>query len=248
MIEKLRRICEKPQEGREDIVLTSDLILHLIDTRLDEMSEGRDLTRADVEQALNELEGDTRETMLAVLEEMNLTQEEYIESLRGDIYDDDEPPKPVVKSKEPRPKRTNEELVALFQQGDQEAIVDLYNNNQGLLKKCTDKLRVGYSRFGHDLEDRDLLQYAAMGLLKAANKFDTKLGNKFSTLAMYYINESLYDNVNKHGYSVKLNPDVVRNVFKLRKLAAELESAGVDVEAHPEKLAEKLGVSEEKLE
>jgi len=89
---------------------------------------------------------------------------------------------------------TNEELVLLYQQGDKEALESLIVNNGGIVGKISLK----YNNFNKLLELDDIIQAGTIGLINAANKYDSTLENKanFITYAFYYIEREVQVCVN----------------------------------------------------
>lgn len=89
---------------------------------------------------------------------------------------------------------TNEELVLLYQQGDKQALESLIDNNAGMVKKISLK----YRNLNKLLELEDIIQAGYVGLINAANKYDSTLENKanFITYAFYYIEREIQICVN----------------------------------------------------
>lgn len=93
----------------------------------------------------------------------------------------------------------NEELVKLYQSGDNKALENLIQANTGIIKKIVSK----YDGINRELEFEDLFQDGILGLIKAAKKYDFNNKNKakFITYAVYYINRYIHSSVN--GWSSK---------------------------------------------
>lgn len=89
---------------------------------------------------------------------------------------------------------SNEELVLLYQQKDNQALESLIENNGGLVRKISLK----YNNINNILELDDLIQAGIIGLINAANKYDSTLENKanFITYAFYYIEREIQVCVN----------------------------------------------------
>lgn len=95
----------------------------------------------------------------------------------------------------------NEELVKLYQEGNNKALEELINNNNGILKKIANKYRaIAYKRL---IEFDELFNSGVIGLINAAEKYDSDNENKanFITYATHYINRYIYFCVN--GKSIK---------------------------------------------
>lgn len=62
----------------------------------------------------------------------------------------------------------NEELVQLYQNGDNKALEELIQGNTGIIYKIANK----YDGINRELELDDLYQSGALGLITAAKKYD----------------------------------------------------------------------------
>lgn len=88
------------------------------------------------------------------------------------------------------PLLTREEEVALgrrIQAGDATAVNTLVEHNLRLAVKYAK----GRAAHAHHLSFLDLIQEAAIGLRRAAEKFDPEMGFKFSTLAMWWVRQAI---------------------------------------------------------
>lgn len=94
---------------------------------------------------------------------------------------------------------TNEELVQLYQNGDNKALEELIQANTGIINKIANK----YNGINRELEFDDLYQNGVLGLITAAKKYDFKKEKKakFITYAVFYIDRYIYGSVN--GWSSK---------------------------------------------
>ena len=86
-------------------------------------------------------------------------------------------------------KLTNEQLCTQYQSGDESALVRLLEQNE---RFCWLRSKP-FIRAGHDEED--CLQAARMGILRAADKWDSSSGTKFLTYAGWYILSALQEEV-----------------------------------------------------
>jgi RNA polymerase primary sigma factor len=90
----------------------------------------------------------------------------------------------------------------------------------------------------------DLIQEGNMGLMRAVDKFEYRLGHKFSTYATWWIRQSITRSIADHGRTIRVPVHVTEQLQKLSKLQkAFLSKAGR--EATEEELARhmKLPVS-----
>lgn len=76
---------------------------------------------------------------------------------------------------------------------------------------------------GQGLDFPDLVQAGTLGLIRAAEKFDWKLGFKFSTYATWWIRQSMARQLADTGRLVRLPVHVVERVNRLRRETRRLE-------------------------
>ncbi|MDU7363898.1 sigma-70 family RNA polymerase sigma factor [Clostridium sp.] len=101
---------------------------------------------------------------------------------------------------------SNEELVQLYQNGDNKALEELIESNRGIIYKIANK----YNGINRELELDDLFQNGVLGLIIAAKKYKFDIENKakFITYAVHYISRYIYICIN--GKSSK---DIENNKF-----------------------------------
>ena len=93
---------------------------------------------------------------------------------------------------------------------------------------------------GYGLPFEDLMQEGNVGLVKAADRFDPELGNRFSTYAIWWIRQAILRSIEDKGRAIRLPTHAqvrARNAARARnELAATLGREPVD-----EEVAERLG-------
>ncbi|MFL0198343.1 sigma-70 family RNA polymerase sigma factor [Clostridium sp. WILCCON 0269] len=85
---------------------------------------------------------------------------------------------------------TNEELVELYQNGNEHALNELVELNKGLVYKLANRFYTGKT---NSIDKEDLEQEGFIGLIAAADKykFDIERPCKFSTYAVYWIYQKI---------------------------------------------------------
>lgn len=89
---------------------------------------------------------------------------------------------------------SNEELVELYQSGDNKALEELIQANTGIINKISNK----YNGINRELELEDLYQNGVLGFITAAKKYDfnNEKKAKFITYAVFYIDRYIHRSVN----------------------------------------------------
>lgn len=107
---------------------------------------------------------------------------------------------------------TNEELVKQYQEGNQEALDELVNNNGGIISKLAYKyLEIAKRRC---LEFDDLFNSGVIGLIYAAKRYSFDNGAQFITLLCICIKQEMLSCINgksgKDKGNMKLNSESLR--------------------------------------
>ena len=124
--------------------------------------------------------------------------------------------------------------------GDISARNELCDANYRLVVKLAKR----YTYSGIELED--LIQAGCMGLIKAAEKFDYKLGFRFSTYATTWILQSIRRTIANTGRTIRVPVHMQESVAKQSKAIATLTQK-LGRKPSIEELADETGVSEEKV-
>src|SRR4051812_5191186 len=120
-------------------------------------------------------------------------------------------------------------------EGDKEARKRLIEKNLRLVISIAKKYR------GRGVLFEDLIQEGNAGLIKAVERFDPALGNRFSTYATWWIRQAVTRAIADHARTVRLPSHVVDSLFRLRRAENEL-SIELGREATEEELATRLGI------
>ena len=139
-------------------------------------------------------------------------------------------------------RQRNETLCALIQQGNQQAKQDLCEKN----RKLVDKYVVPYQKFfNHKLSFDDLEQAGLLGLLKAANRYDSSKGTAFSTYAVFWIKQSIRREICDHGYTIRIPVHMMDKITKVNRLMGVY--AHMDTEERIDTVAAEMETSVEDI-
>lgn len=92
----------------------------------------------------------------------------------------------------------------------------------------------------------DLIQEGNLGLIRAAEKYNYRLGHKFSTYATWWIKQSVSRAIADQARTVRMPVHLVETIHKFKKLAQQhYQKAGC--QATEKELARKMNLPEEKI-
>ncbi|MEI7667890.1 MAG: sigma-70 family RNA polymerase sigma factor [Erysipelotrichaceae bacterium] len=115
---------------------------------------------------------------------------------------------------------SNEDLVAMYQGGNQDALDVLIHNNEKFVIKMANNAHNSYQS---NLEISDLCLEGFLGLETAANKFDANQGFKFLTYAGDWINQAIQRFIYNEGGTIRIPVHVHANLNRLKKVMNQLD-------------------------
>lgn len=93
---------------------------------------------------------------------------------------------------------------------------------------------------GRGMPIMDLIQEGNIGLMHAAEKYDYKKENRFSTYASWWIKESMQRAIDQQSREIRVPVHVAENMKRVQKTARELQQ-DLGRDATPEEIARKMG-------
>jgi RNA polymerase primary sigma factor len=123
-------------------------------------------------------------------------------------------------------------------EGDEQARKRLIESNLRLVISIAKKYR------GRGVPFEDLIQEGNAGLIRAVERFDPEMGNRFSTYATWWIRQAVTRAIADHARAVRLPAHVVDSLYRLRRAESAL-SIELGRDATEEELAQRLGTEPE---
>ena len=133
------------------------------------------------------------------------------------------------------------ELFKKYHQGDEEAKEKIVNHNLRLVVSIAKKNRP----LDMKMDFMDYVQEGNMGLLTAVDKFDETRGNKFSTMASWWIKQKLNRSVDDFDSTIRIPVHTCEEIRKFRKTRWRLENE-TNEEVTDEDIRRELGWDETK--
>ena len=143
-----------------------------------------------------------------------------------------------------KPLLTKEEESILTKQmaeGSESAREKLIEHNLRLVVSIARKY------IGRGLDLQDLIQEGNLGLMKGIDKFNYNHGTKISTYVTWWIRQSVERAINELGSNIRIPVHIREKIYKYNAIKRRLT---IELNREPtlEEIADKLGMSEDKLE
>lgn len=142
------------------------------------------------------------------------------------------------------PVLTSEEEKELARQaslGNKEAKIKLIQSNLRLVINIARK-----SIHVSKLSMADLIQEGNLGLIAALDKYNWKLGYKFSTYATWWIKQAMFKAISEQSHCMKIPVYIQETLSKYKKIKNSLEQK-YNCQIKPAVVADKMGISENKI-
>lgn len=124
------------------------------------------------------------------------------------------------------------------------AIDELVKANLGLVY---DRARVFKSKFPSAPDMEDLVSMGTIGLMTALQKYDPARGNKFSTVAYYWIAQAIGREVNKTSRLVRLPENRIADYTRMNGVASRYEEFSLGYTELDKRIMEELDLNKTEL-
>lgn len=133
------------------------------------------------------------------------------------------------------------EIIATGQRIEREnAIKKLVNSNLRLV------ISIAKHYIGNGVLFMDLVQEGALGLIKAAEKFDYKKNFKFSTYATWWIRQTISRAIANHSRTIRIPVHMIDKIKSFKRQHTKL-TLELNREPNDDELSKKLNISKRKL-
>lgn len=133
-------------------------------------------------------------------------------------------------------------LAQLIEQGDNEAKKQLIQANLKLVVTVARK-----AIHMSSLPIVDLIQEGNVGLMIAAEKYNYRLGYRFSTYATWWVKQSMFKAISEQSHCMKIPVYIQETLSKFSKIKSQMEQE-VNTSVKTEDVAKKMNISPDKIE
>ena len=133
------------------------------------------------------------------------------------------------------------ELGRRIADGDQQALNRLIEANLRLVVSIAKKYHSTHLSF------LDLVQEGNLGLINAAHKYDPSRGNKFSTVATYWIRQAIGRALENSGRTIRLPANIIERANRISTARQQLLQENNGIEPTPQDIADYLDLPIEKV-
>ncbi|HHT64454.1 MAG: sigma-70 family RNA polymerase sigma factor [Caldicoprobacterales bacterium] len=111
-------------------------------------------------------------------------------------------------------KLTNEQLCIMYQQGYSQALDTLVDKNKNLVWSRVKRYEKTYR---HKLTEDDLFQDGVIGMITAAERFDSSREARFTTYALWWIDQQILRGIMNSGFTVRVPVHIFDSVNRLMR-------------------------------
>lgn len=137
-------------------------------------------------------------------------------------------------------KISNETLCNMYQNGNETALAALVEKNKKLVFKVAMTLRRQFSRT--NFTEEDLIQEGNIGLMKAAKKFNNNFDTRFTTYAVYWIEQNIRRKAVDDGYLIRLPVHMYEKIHKV--FICRLQHPGANAQEISKLLSDEMTIDE----
>ena len=195
------------------------------------------LTYDDFEKIFGDLEKTKQYTVTNILAELK------IELVDEKIFSEEKnlPLKmPLISKSAKEIKLSNNILLSLIKNGDNQALQDLCVKNRGLVDKYAHLYDKKYPR---RLDFEDLEQLGMLGIIETAKRFDFGKETQFSTYATWWIWQIMYRAMIDTGFTIRLPVHLFEKIRKARALDSKFYKQGKNKSERLKLIAEEMNLT-----
>ena len=135
-------------------------------------------------------------------------------------------------------KQSNEILCSLIKQNNRQSKQDLCIKNKQLIDKYVCEYQKYYS---NRLDFEDLEQVGYIGLIKAAERYNSNMGTMFSTYAVFWIKQSIFREIMNNGFAIRIPVYMMEKINKVTRLNHKLIAQGIEYEERLQIVCDEIG-------